>query len=193
VIVNCPGQFDEAGIEALRRFVIGGGTLITTDWALKTTLMPAFPEVLQWKGTQTKDDVVSVSSFHPTSIYTRDVEVPGQTLRWWLEGASYPITILDPRVEVLVRSDEMKTKYGEEPLVVVFAYGEGMVFHLTSHYYLQRSEGDKGGKTQDVAATLGIGAGAGLEGLTAGQVSAAYSSLRLLANILFERQRVTGV
>lgn len=43
VIVNCPGRFTGDGIEKLRRFVAAGGTLITTDWALETTIVRAFP------------------------------------------------------------------------------------------------------------------------------------------------------
>lgn len=171
LIVNCPGQFDEEGIKTIERFVFHGGTLITTDWALKTTIQRAFPGTVAHNGVNTGDDVVSVSWIHPDDVHTRGVEVSGYALAWWLEGSSYPIEVLDPRrVNVLVRSKEMHQKYGADPLVVSFVHGEGVVFHLTSHYYLQRSKAEQ--KTKEAAAS---------------------SSLRLLGNILFERRRLTGV
>lgn len=170
LIVNCPGNFDEAGIGVIEAFVRRGGTLVTTDWALKTTVQRAFPGTIAHNGVQTADDVVNVSWIHPDDEHTRGVDVPGHTLEWWLEGASYPIEILDERrVTVLMDSAQMGARYGRSPLVVSFAHGEGVVFHLTSHYYLQRSKAEA--KTQEAAA---------------------YSSLKLLGNILYQRRRVTG-
>jgi hypothetical protein len=195
LIVNCPGQFTPDGLEAVRRFVAAGGTLITTDWALQTTVQRAFPGTIEYTGQATADDVVKVSWVNPDSPYTRGVEVPGHAISWWLEGSSYPIRILDRRVTVLVRSDEMARKYKEDPLVVTFDYGEGTVFHLTSHYYLQRSQGDKAAKAGKTEGGVGktIVDAAAAEGLSSGQLSAAYSSMRLLANILYESRRKCGV
>jgi hypothetical protein len=196
LIVNCPGQFAPAGLEALRLFVARGGTLITTDWALETTVQRAFPGTIEYTGRQTADDVVAVSWVHPEHPFTRGVEVSGQTISWWLEGSSYPIRILDPRVTVLVRSRQMGKRYGEDALVVTFDYGEGTVVHLTSHYYLQRSQGDKSVKAAGPAESqLGqqIAAQAVAGGLSGAQLSAAYSSMRLLANILYECRRKCGV
>lgn len=60
---------------------------------------------------------------------------------WWLEGCSYPIKILDKdKVKVLVRSDELKRRYKHGAVIVSFEYGEGIVYHMISHFYLQRSE-----------------------------------------------------
>src|SRR5262249_23928160 len=208
LIVNCPGKFSAAGLEALRRFVAAGGTLVTTDWALQTTVQAASPGPIESNGRAPADDVVRVSWVHPDSPYTRGVEVPGQTISWWLEGSSYPIRVLDPRVTVLVRSEEMGKKYGEDALVVTFAYGEGRVFHLTSHYYLQRSQGDKSAKVkaaapQGAAQSILAGAPAGdpltPTPLPSGErgwgegLAAAYSSMRLLANVLYVSRRQTGV
>jgi hypothetical protein len=196
LIINCPGQFESAGLEAIRQFVARGGTLITTDWALETTVQRAFPGTIEYNLHPTADDVVAVSWVHPDHPFTRGVEVSGQTISWWLEGSSYPIRILDPRVTVLVRSQEMGQRYGEDALVVTFDYGEGTVVHLTSHYYLQRSQGDKSVKAQGpVESQVGqqIVAQAAAGGLSGAQLSAAYSSMRLLANILYECRRKCGV
>jgi hypothetical protein len=60
---------------------------------------------------------------------------------WWLEGSSYPIEILDnEKVNVLIRSKELGQKYGADPVVVRFAHGKGLVYHMISHFYLQRTE-----------------------------------------------------
>ena len=56
---------------------------------------------------------------------------------WWLEGSSYPIEILDEKVEVLVRSDELKGGAGTT-LSLFPLSGEGIVYHMSSHFYLQR-------------------------------------------------------
>jgi hypothetical protein len=196
LIVNCPGQFAPAGLETIRQFVARGGTLISTDWALQTTVQRAFPGTIEYTGHPTADDVVEVSWVHTDHPFTRGVEVPGHTIAWWLEGSSYPIRVLDDRVTVLVCSQQMGQRYGEDPLVVTFDYGEGTVVHLTSHYYLQRSQGDKAAKTGSGASSqLGqqIQAQAAAGGLSGTQLSAAYSSMRLLANILYECRRKCGV
>ena len=60
---------------------------------------------------------------------------------WWLEGSSYPTRILDPdRVQVLIRSRELESRWGESAVAVLFRHGQGEVFHMVSHYYLQRTE-----------------------------------------------------
>jgi hypothetical protein len=196
LIINCPGEFSATDLETIRQFVARGGSLITTDWALETTVQRAFPGTIEYTGRSTADDVVQVSWVHPEHPFTRGVEVPGQTISWWLEGASYPIRILDRRVTVLVRSEQMGQRYGQDPLVVTFDYGEGTVVHLTSHYYLQRSQGDKSVKATTGAVQSELGqqiAEAAAGGLSGAQLSAAYSSMRLLANILYECRRKYGV
>lgn len=60
---------------------------------------------------------------------------------WWLESTSYPIQILDKKkVKLLVRSDELKRRYKHDGVIVSFEWGKGIVYHMISHFYLQRSE-----------------------------------------------------
>jgi hypothetical protein len=197
VVVNCPGEFSPKGVETIRRFVAGGGTLITTDWALRTTIERAFPGTIAYNQRPTQDDVVAISWVHPDSPLTRGVEVAGQKIRWWLESSSYPIRVLDRRVITLVRSDEMGRKYGEAAVVVAFDYGEGMVVHLTSHYYLQRSQGDKSAKAKSKPAswlgTKPLQSSNSEDDPASERLAAAYSSMRLLGNILYESRRKCGV
>ena len=41
---------------------------------------------------------------------------------------------------MLVRSKEVKKKYGESPVFTSFDHGAGKVYHMISHFYLQRTE-----------------------------------------------------
>ena len=143
VYVNCPSTFPPESAKRLEKFVRSGGQLITTDWALKNVIEVAFPNTVKFNGNSTGDEVVSIE------IVAKDDEVLKGFLdqekdaapMWWLECSSYPIQILDKKkVKVLVRSDELKRKYGADPVIISFEHGEGIVYHMLSHFYLQRSE-----------------------------------------------------
>ena len=118
-----------------------GGSLFTTDWALKHVIEPAFPGVLAFSRPPTPDDVVRIEVRDHDNIYLQGVLDGQDDPQWWLEGSSYPITVVDEeRVQVLITSRELEEKYGEAPVAVWFRWGEGDVFHMISHYYLQRTE-----------------------------------------------------
>jgi hypothetical protein len=141
LIVNCPGQVSAAAITRIRGFVEAGGSLFTTDWALKHVIEPAFPGVLAFSRQPTPDDVVRIEVKDRESIYLQGVLDGQDDPQWWLEGSSYPISVVDEeRVQVLITSRELEEKYGEAPVAVWFRWGEGDVFHMISHYYLQRTE-----------------------------------------------------
>lgn len=143
VYVNCPNSFPVEGAKRLEKFVSEGGQLITTDWALLYVLEAAFPKTVAYNGNATGDDVVSVE------IVDKDDDVLKGFLdqkadakpQWWLECSSYPIKILDKkRVKVLVRSDELGKRYKDDSVIISFEWGKGIVYHMISHFYLQRSE-----------------------------------------------------
>ena len=141
LIVNCPGQVSSHAITRIRAFVEAGGSLFTTDWALKHVIEPAFPGVLAFNERPTADDVVRIEVKDPDNIYLQGVMDGQDDPQWWLEASSYPIRIVDTeRVQVLITSKELGEKYGEEPVAVWFRWGDGEVFHMISHYYLQRTE-----------------------------------------------------
>jgi len=197
LIVNCPGQVSPRAVKRIRRFVEAGGSLFTTDWALKHVLEPAFPGVLAFNDRPTADDVVRIEVRDPDNIYLEGVLDGQDDPQWWLEGSSYPIRIVDrERVEVLITSRELGEKYGEEPVAVWFRWGEGDVFHMISHYYLQRTEL----RTQRHAAS----AGAYFEeksmampdelicecdNLSLGEVESAKPSAAFMRNVVVERKR----
>jgi len=141
LIINCPGQISAAAVTKVRAFVEAGGSLFTTDWALRHVIEPAFPGVLAFNERPTADDVVRIEVKAPDNIYLQGVIEGQDDPQWWLEASSYPIRVVDTeRVEVLITSKELGQKYGEEPVAVWFRWGEGEVFHMISHYYLQRTE-----------------------------------------------------
>lgn len=144
VYVNCASDFPPRMAHKLAQFVETGGLLITTDWCLTNVVEVAFPGTVCKGGTETGDDVVSVEILDHTDDVLAgffDEDRGEAAPQWWLEGSSYPIKVLDEsRVRKLVVSKEMLERYGEEAVIVRFEHGEGRVYHMLSHFYLQRSE-----------------------------------------------------
>ena len=60
LVINCPGNIDRNSIKKVRNFVNSGGSLFTTDWALKYVLEPAFPGIVKFNEKATPDAVVAV-------------------------------------------------------------------------------------------------------------------------------------
>ena len=70
LVINCPGKIDARAVGKVARFVSAGGSLFTTDWALRHVIEPAFPGVLAYNERPTADDVVRIE------IRARDNRVP---------------------------------------------------------------------------------------------------------------------
>ena len=197
LIINCPGCISSRDVEKVRSFVESGGTLFTTDWALRNVIEPAFPGVLEYNEHATADDVVRIEIVDSNSPYLAGVLETGDDPQWWLEGSSYPIRILDSeKVKVLIKSKELGNKYGEDPVAVVFPQGKGEVFHMISHYYLQRTEfrSDRHHMEASVLAaekniSLDDETTAFMAGLKLGDVESAESSTRFIANIVADKKR----
>lgn len=198
LFVNCPGELPERAIERVRSFVSDGGLLVTTDWALKHVVEKAFPGVVRFGGRATADDVVRVVFEPVQDTFLEGLLDPNDDPLWWLEGSSYPIEILDKeKVRVLASSKEMEKKYGHPAIVVAFEIGAGKVYHMTSHFYLQRSETRtkrhqtdgtayamaKGMKLED----LGEECTTSLKSAQLTEVQSAYTSARALSNMIVEQ------
>lgn len=197
LIVNCPGDVSPVALRRIRAFVEAGGSLFTTDWALKRVIEPAFPGVLAFRQSPTRDDVVRIDVRDPDDIYLQGVLDGQDDPQWWLEGSSYPITILDPeRVEVLITSRELGEKYGETPVAVWFRWGEGDVFHMISHYYLQRTElrtarhrGTAAGYFAEQAVAMSPAMLREFADLSLADVESAKPSAAFMANVIIEKKR----
>jgi hypothetical protein len=192
LVVNCPGHIGRRGVETVRRFVRAGGSLFTTDWALRHVVEPAFPGTIGHNGIHTHDDVVRIAVTDRRNPFLAGVMEEGDDPHWWLESSSYPIRVDHPSVEILIESAELARKYGEAPVAVLFRHGEGEVFHMISHYYLQRTElrtSRHRAPASMYAADRGVADAPDLDDLTVGEVEAATSSARMVANVIADKKR----
>jgi len=197
VFINCPGRLSRDGIAKIRTFVEEGGFLVTTDWALKHVIEPAFPGILRYNQQPTRDDVVRVEILDCGHQFLEGLISTDEDPQWWLEGSSYPIEILDKdKVEVLITSEEMEAKYGEAPIAVTFNYGAGSVFHIVSHYYLQRADLRTARHKQTASeyfATKGVAPDAAMEDVSLGSAESAYTSAGLISKVIIEKQKSSAV
>lgn len=197
LVINCPGNISPRAIGKVRRFVAAGGSLFTTDWALKHVIEPAFPGFVEYNERPTADDVVRIEIKSKDNPFLKGVMDGADDPQWWLEGSSYPIRVIDStNVQVLLASKELANKYGEAPVAVVFPFGQGEVFHMISHYYLQRTElrtsrhassgmayaDEKGYEASPMEAQE-------LRDLSLGEVESAQTSARLFANVIAEKKK----
>ena len=140
VLVNCEGTTDTLTAEYLRWFVVTGGYMATTDWALVNALTRTFPTVISKSAKQNTGNVnVIVEPGLPGSRLLEGAFPFGVRPKWWLEIQAFPIVINDPiRADVLVDSFEMLSRYGSSPMLVEFPAGLGKVIHSTSHFFLAK-------------------------------------------------------
>ena len=191
LVINCPGNIDRKSILQVRKFVNSGGSLFTTDWALKFVLEPAFPGIVKFNDKATPEAVVAVQPSASDNPMLDGIFDDSADPQWWLERSSYPIEILKPRkVEVLVESAEIGRRWGESPVVISFEYGLGEVLHMISHYYLQRTElrsarhsnNWRNYAAEKSAMRSTVGVPAEYNNLNVGEVEAAYTSTRMFSN-----------
>ncbi|MBD3342357.1 MAG: hypothetical protein GF353_24870 [Candidatus Lokiarchaeota archaeon] len=201
LIINCPGNISSIALEKVKEFVKKGGFLFTTDWALLNVLEKIFPYYVKYNKKPTHDDCVSVEVVDKSNKFLEGLFNDQADPIWWLEGSSYPIDILDKeKVKILVTSQEMEEKYGEAPIVITFDYGDGgTVLHMTSHYYLQRSE-LRSARHKKSATSYAMGEMAlsedevkemeqDLKDLSLGEAEAAYSTTQFISNVIVEQQK----
>jgi len=201
LLVNCPGHMPTDALERIAPWVRRGGYLLTTDWALKHVIEPAFPGTIRHNGEQSADCVVRVQACEDGDdpLLAGFLE-DGRDPLWWLETASYPIEVLDEkRVRVLMRSGEVGKRLGSDPIVVTFDEGDGTVLHMMSHLYLQRGDVRDTRDAQPAMAYMeqalaldakdlaGYVADAG--DLNAAEISAAMGKQRILSNQILSRRR----
>lgn len=162
VIIGCPGtEIPTAAHPKIAQYVINGGWILSTDWAVRSIIEPVFPGFIRWNDKRTDDTVVSCQILEPNHPFLDGVLTEIQSSKWdkenikntkkeefnwWLENRSFPIQVLNhTAVHVLIASWEIKEKWGEAPVLVYFDYGQmgGRVIHMISHTHLQKG-GAKG-------------------------------------------------
>ncbi len=199
IFINCPGKLSPLGLRKLETFVSSGGFLFTTDWALKHVLEEAFPGYVRYNESATGDEVVRVEILDTDDPFLMSLLGPKDDPQWWLEGSSYPIQILDKKkVHVLVSSKEIEQKYGEAPVFITFDYGEGKVYHMISHFYLQRSEtrtkrqklsGEKYFAEKKIKlSAMPKYEDLGIKEASLGDVESAFTSSAMMSKIMFDKK-----
>lgn len=199
IFINCPGQIGPRGLRKLTTFVSSGGFLFTTDWALKHVLEPAFPGFVEFNQKKTADEVVRVEILDAADPFLKSLLGPNDDPQWWLEGSSYPIRILnEKKVHVLVKSKAIQDKYGESPVFITFDYDEGKIYHMISHFYLQRSEtrtkrqkasGADYLNEKEIPMELRAKyAKMGIDKSTLGDVESAFTSSAMMNKIIFDKK-----
>ena len=200
VFINCPGKVSEIGLRKLESFVRGGGFLFTTDWALRHVIEPAFPGYVAYNDRPTQDEVVRIEILEKDDTILQSVLDDQDDPQWWLEGSSYPIQILKPdAVKVLIRSKELQERHGESPVFVSFEFGEGQVYHMISHFYLQRSETRTARHTApstDYLASKGVAAAdmdkfkdMGSDEFPTSDVESAYTSVAMIKAVMLKKKK----
>lgn len=201
LIINCPGSdISPNYLRKIKTYVADGGFLFTTDWVLFHILEKIFPEYVKYNQRPTRDDCVSVEVVSKDNKFLDGLFEGNSDPIWWLESSSYPITVIDKeKVKVLVKSKEMEDKYGEAPIVILFDYENGMVLHMTSHYYLQRSE-LRTKRHQQSAKSYVMSEMAfseeeakeleqDLKDVTLGEAESAYSTTQFIGNVIVGHQK----
>ncbi|TXT61378.1 MAG: hypothetical protein BAJALOKI1v1_1140013 [Promethearchaeota archaeon] len=168
VLIGCPGKEIPKSVHPnIKEYVLQGGWLITTDWALLFIIETVFPSYIRWNRKRTDDVVISCQITKPNHPFLDGVvgEISQNKwtsktsekneFRWWLENRSYPIELLNVNeVHVLIKSNELKKRWGNAPVLVYFDFGKnnGRIIHFISHTHLQKG-GRKGKYTSALILT----------------------------------------
>ena len=201
IFINCPGNVTSKGLRNLVTFVEKGGFLFTTDWALRHVIEPGFPGYIKYNNRPTSDEVVRVDILAEEDPFLQSLIGPNDDPQWWLEGSSYPIEILNHKeVDILIKSKEIEKKYGESAVFVTFDYGKGKIYHMISHFYLQRAETRTARHAKSGAEYANEKLNMdqyreekyknmGIENANLSDVEAAYSSSSIMNKILWDKKR----
>ncbi|MEQ1632819.1 MAG: HEAT repeat domain-containing protein, partial [Planctomycetota bacterium] len=137
-VSNCWGKVDDADVEPLRWFVVTGGSLFGSCWALTETIARIEPGVVQMAATrdQVMDDVRALPCRQGSGLLT-GVFPPSVVPIYHLEGAQL-IEVRDhERCEVLIDSPDAAERWGCGNLAAWFRCGHGVLFDSANHFDLQ--------------------------------------------------------
>jgi hypothetical protein len=137
LMVNCTGQMSTRAMERVRRFVNAGGMLYTTDHAVHYLIEKIFPGTIRFNGQATQEEIFPMEVSGDRGLVAKIV-TPGHQPRWQLAGGGMLFDVVDPKVEVLMRSPQVTAKYHKGGVLGVrFRVGDGQVVHVTGHFFTQ--------------------------------------------------------
>jgi len=134
VIVDCAGDLNREACQVLRDFVINGGYLLSTDWALDNFTGPTFKDYIQWNKGMNRRDMVDATVHDTDPVLFHNTVTNAY---WKLDQESHLIHIVNrDRVRVLARSSQLVIDDPDRAgiLAVVFPFGRGYVMHMTGHF-----------------------------------------------------------
>lgn len=143
LFVNCSNiPVPPSAMEQIQAFVRRGGYLLTTDWAIRWVIEPAFGSYmrpLRQNGvlSVTKDIVIHVRPSREVGAHRllAGTALGSGDAKWWLEESSYPFEVLRDDVKVLIESDELRRTFGTPAVAATFQFGRGRVLHMLGHFY----------------------------------------------------------
>jgi hypothetical protein len=137
LMVNCTGEMSAAARERVRRFVMAGGFLYTTDHAVHYLVERAFPGYVKWNGKTSTEEIFTMEVGQTDRGLLKKIGSGGHP-RWQLAGGGYLFDVVDKqRVDVLMSSRAVAQRYGSGVLGVRFRVGDGQVIHVTGHFFTQ--------------------------------------------------------
>ncbi len=149
LMMNCTGELEARDVERVRWFVLVGGHLFGTCWALQETISRAMPTSPIAKF-ETQGEVLANVPASPCDLespFTAGVFAEGVEPIYALQGA-HLIRVLDPeRAEVLIDSPWCAETFGCGNLAAWFEAGHGTVLDSVNHFDLQGLELAEGLKT----------------------------------------------
>jgi hypothetical protein len=133
-VVDCPGELKDDQLVALRAFVLSGGYLVSTDWALDNCIAKIFPGCLVWKGAYSNPETIDAVPVERNNPLLKGTP---RMAPWRLDDKS-EIVELGGRgsINVLVRSRALQK---EDPnnlgiLAATITIGNGKVLHMVGHF-----------------------------------------------------------
>jgi len=88
LLIGCPGSdVPHASYPRIKDFVMNGGWLITTDWALQSIIENIFPGFIRWNRAKTADAVVLCQIIDPNHPFLDGVLSEMQQSKWQTKTA----------------------------------------------------------------------------------------------------------
>jgi hypothetical protein len=152
IVVDCAGALNPDAIEIVRNFVLNGGYLVTTDWALDGTLarLTSVDETgfISWNSGYSYPETVDAIVVDPIEVLIKGC-VP--YARWRLDDKCQTVHVRDASlhkdkytgriddtrtVHVLVRSNQLAKSDPDNKgiLAATFQMGKGRILHIVGHF-----------------------------------------------------------
>ena len=145
-VSNCTGEVSEPDVERLSWFVLTGGQLFASCWALHETVEKIYPGVVRKLETKQEvlDDVpATVLGDVDTHRFLRGAFRADSVPVYHLEGAHLIEVLAPERCEVLIDSPIAAERHGGGNLAVWFDAGHGRILDSANHFDLQGLESAK--------------------------------------------------